>query len=128
MNQKVGLAVPGEPQSGATDPWRTLGGGGSERRFVGALGQTRPTDALVHGPDACATRMEATHEPEGRVSARCLGFASSRRAGTDVPYPHKVPDRTVRKANGRSRMRHLARLLAGLRVVVRSRPEFESPS
>ena len=43
LNQKVGLAVPGEPQSGATDPGRTLGGGGSERRFVGALGQTRPT-------------------------------------------------------------------------------------
>ena len=38
MNQKVGLAVPGEPQSGATDPGRSLGGGGWERRFVGALG------------------------------------------------------------------------------------------
>ena len=48
MNQKVGLAVPGEPRNGATDPGRTFSRGGLERRFVGALGQTRPTDALVH--------------------------------------------------------------------------------
>ena len=62
MNQKVGLAVPGEPQSGATDPWHTLGGGGSERRFVGALGQTRPANAWFTDPMRGKKGVEASHE------------------------------------------------------------------
>ena len=86
MNQKVGLAVPGEPRNGATDPGRTFSGEGLKRRFVGALGQTRPTNARFIVPMRVKmNRRLSMNRGADILSAGSSGILPHESRGKDAP-------------------------------------------